>query len=152
MIYEERRNVSTLELIVTISIIVIMSSICFMKYEGDNYKIEFFAKELCSDIRYVRRENMLNNPNVYIRFISENNKWSYILHRNKKEDKRVYLPENVNLNFPIGQNNSLISFYTSGLYKNGGGTISINKGNRYKYITIVPVSGRVLYKEGIYEK
>ena len=60
---------STLELIVTISIIVIMSSICFMKYEGDNYKIEFFAKELCSDIRYVRRENMLNNPNVYIRFI-----------------------------------------------------------------------------------
>ena len=146
MIYEERRNVSTLELIVTISIIVIMSSICFMKYEGDNYKIEFFAKELCSDIRYVRRENMLNNPNVYIRFISENNKWSYILHRNKKEDKRVYLPENVNLNFPIGQNNSLISFYISGLYKNGGGTISINKGNRYKYITIVPVSGRVLYK------
>ena len=143
---------STLELIVTISIIVIMSSICFMKYEVDNYKIEFFAKELCSDIRYVRRENMLNNPNVYIRFISQNNKWSYILHRNKKEDKRVYLPENVNLNFPIGQNNSLISFYTSGLYKNGGGTISINKGNRYKYITIVPVSGRVLYKEGIYEK
>ena len=152
MIYEERRNVSTLELIVTISIIVIMSSICFMKYEGDNYKIEFFAKELCSDIRYVRRENMLNNPNVYIRFISENNKWSYILHRNKKEDKRVYLPKNVNLNFPIGQNNSLISFYTSGLYKNGGGTISINKGDKYKYITIVPVSGWVLYKEGIYEK
>ena len=64
----------------------------------------------------------------------------------------MYLPENVNLNFPIGQNNSLISFYISGLYKNGGGTISINKGNRYKYITIVPVSGRVLYKEGIYEK
>ena len=143
---------TTLELIVTISIIVIMSSICFMKYEGDNYKIEFFAKELCSDIRYVRRENMLDNPNVYIRFISEDNKWSYILHRNKKEDKRVYLPKNVNLNFPIGQNNSLISFYTSGLYKNGGGTITINKDNNYKYITIVPVSGRVLYKEGIYEK
>ena len=27
-----------------------------------------------------------------------------------------------------------------------------NKGNNYKYITIVPASGRVLYKEGIYEK
>lgn len=143
---------SALELVITISIIVITSSICFVKYEGDNYKIELFAKELCSDIRYVRRENILDNPSVYIRFFRDDHKWSYILHRNKKEDKRVYLPKNVNLNFPISQNNSIISFYTSGLYKNGGGTISINKGDEYKYITIVPVSGRVLYKEGIYEK
>ena len=30
--------------------------------------------------------------------------------------------------------------------------VTINKGNNYKYITIVPASGRVLYKEGIYEK
>ena len=143
---------STLELIVAISIIVILSTICFMKYEGDNYKVELFAKELCSDIRYVRRENMLNNSSVYIRFLKEDNKWSYILQRNKKEDKRVYLPENVNLNYPINQNNNnFISFYTNGLYKNGGVTISINKDNNYKYITIVPISGRVLYKEGIYE-
>ena len=123
-----------------------------MKYEGDNCRIEFFAKELCSDIRYVRRENMLNNPNVYIRFLKEDNKWSYILQKNKKEDKRVYLPESVNLNYPINQSNNLICFYTNGTYKNGGLTITINKGNNYKYITIVPVSGRVLYKEGIYEK
>lgn len=129
-----------------------MSSICFMKYDGNNYKIEFFAKELCSDIRYVRRENMLDNPNVYIKFLNEDKRWSYILHKNKKEDKRIYLPRNVNLSFPIGQNNSLISFHTSGLYKNGGGTITINKGDDYKYITIVPASGRILYKEGIYEK
>lgn len=142
---------STLELIVSISIIVIISSICTMKYEGDNYKIELFAKELCSDIRYVRRENMLNNQNVYIRLEKANNKWSYTLQKNKKEDKRVYLPEDVNLNYPISQSNNLISFYTNGLYKNGGITISINKGSKYKYITIVPVSGRVLYKEGIYE-
>ena len=123
---------TTLELIISISIIVIIASICFMKFEGDNYKIEAFAKTLCSDIRYVRRENMLNNPNVYIKFINENNKWSYTLRKNKKEDKRVW--------------------YTNGTYKNGGGTITINKGNNYKYITIVPASGRVLYKEGIYEK
>ena len=143
---------TTLELIISISIIVIIASICFMKFEGDNYKIEAFAKTLCSDIRYVRRENMLNNPNVYIKFINENNKWSYTLRKNKKEDKRVWLPENINLKFPIGKDSSLISFYTNGTYKNGGGTITINKGNNYKYITIVPASGRVLYKEGRYEK
>lgn len=143
---------TTLELIIAISIIVILSTICFIKWEGDNYKIEFFAKELCSDIRYVRRENMLNNQSVYIKFIKEDNRWSYILQKNRKEDKRVYLPENVNLNYPIYQNNNLISFYTTGAYKNGGMTININKNNKYKYITIVPVSGRVLYKEGIYEE
>ena len=88
----------------------------------------------------------------YSYFINENNKWSYTLRKNKKEDKRVWLPENINLKFPIGKDSSLISFYTNGTYKNGGGTITINKGNNYKYITIVPASGRVLYKEGIYEK
>lgn len=143
---------TTLELIIAISIIVIITSICFMKYEGENYRIEAFAKELCSDIRYVRRENMLNNQSVYIMFINEDNQWSYILRKNKKENKKVSLPKNVDLKFPVGANSSVISFYTSGLYKNGGGTITINKDNEYKYITIVPVSGRVLYKEGIYEK
>ena len=49
---------TTIELVITISIIAIISSICFMKYENDSYKIESFARELCSDIRYVRRENM----------------------------------------------------------------------------------------------
>ena len=143
---------TTIELVITISIIAIISSICFMKYENDSYKIESFARELCSDIRYVRRENMLDNKNVYIRFVNENNKWSYILHRNKREDKKVILPQNVNLNFPIGQNTSLIYFQPDGRYINNGGTITISKDNDYKYITIVPVSGRVLYKEGLYEK
>ena len=123
-----------------------------MKYENDSYKIESFARELCSDIRYVRRENMLDNKNVYIRFVNEDNKWLYVLHRNKREDKKVILPQNVNLNFPIGQNTSLIYFHPDGRYINNGGTITISKDDYYKYITIVPVSGRVLYKEGLYEK
>ena len=37
-------------------------------------------------------------------------------------------------------------------FVNNGGTITISKDDDYKYITIVPVSGRVLYKEGLYEK
>ena len=143
---------TTIELIIAISIISIITGLCFMKLEYDNYKIDAFVKSLCSDIRYVRRENMMNNLNVYIKFINENNKWSYILRKNKKEGKRVWLPENITLNFPVGKDSSFISFYTNGTYKNGGGTITINKDNNYKYITIVPASGRVLYKEGIYEE
>lgn len=88
-----------------------------MKFEDDNYKIEALLKHYVQIYCYVRRENMLNNPNVYIKFINENNKWSYTLRKNKKEDKRVWLPENINLKFPIGKDSSLISFYTNGTYK-----------------------------------
>ena len=36
---------TTIELVITISIIAIISSICFMKYENDSYKIESFARD-----------------------------------------------------------------------------------------------------------
>ncbi|MEG0856058.1 MAG: hypothetical protein RSG52_06225 [Terrisporobacter sp.] len=143
---------TALELIISISLIALICSICFVKFQGDNYKINSFAKQLCCDIRYVRRENMLDNGNVYISFINENNRNGYVLRRNGSEDKRVYLPQNTKLEYPIGTNGTHIKFNRTGTFIQGGGTITINKGNDYKYITIVPVSGRVLYKEGIYEK
>ena len=148
----KRKGMTTIELIIGIALIVLISSICFVKFQCDNYKINAFARSLCSDIRYVRRENMLNNSTVYIRFINENNRYGYTLHRCKKEDKKVLLPRNTNLSYPINLGSSLIKFNRDGSFIQGGGTISINKDNNYKYITIVPVSGRVLVKEGIYEK
>lgn len=143
---------TTLELVIGTSLIIIICGICFMKFKGDNYNINSFSKQLCSDIRYVRRENMLDNTNVYIRFVNENNKWGYVLHRNSLEDKKVFLPQNTKLNYPISSTTSHIKFNRQGAFLQGGGTITINKDSDYKYITIVPVSGRVLYKEGIYEK
>ena len=140
-----------IELIIAISIMATITSICIMKYNDDNYQINNFARQLCSDIRYVRRENMLNNQDVYIKFDKENNKYFYILQKNKKEDKRVFLPKNVNIQFPVTNKISLLSFWSDGRCKIGGGTIIIDKNDECKYITIVPVSGRVLYKEGIYE-
>lgn len=141
---------TSLELVISISIIVIVSSLCFVKYENDNYIIDSFAKQLCSDIRYIRRENMLDN-NAYIRIIKENDIWGYSLHNNSLEERKIFLPKNTKLSYPIGQNSSYIRFDRTGAYELGGGTITISKNNISKYITIVPVSGRVLYKEGIYE-
>ncbi len=141
-----------LEVIIIIGIISIILSICFVKCGAYEYQTKSFVKQLCSDIRYTRKENILSNPNVYIKFIKENNKWSYVLVKDKRKIKVVYLPQNIELNFPINQNNSLIKFNSNGSYINGGGTITIKDNEKYKYITIVPVSGRVLYKEGIYEK
>lgn len=142
---------TSLELVISISIIVIISSLCFMKYENDNYIIDSFAKQLCSDIRYIRRENILDNK-VYIRFINENDTWGYSLYNNSIEEKRIFLPKNTKLSYPITQNSNYIRFDRTGAYEHGGGTIIISKNSISKYITIVPVSGRVLYKEGIYEK
>ena len=122
-----------------------------MKYENDNYIIDSFAKQLCSDIRYIRRENILDNK-AYIRFINENDTWGYSLHNNSMEEKRIFLPKNTKLSYPITQNSNYIRFDRTGAYEHGGGTIIISKNSISKYITIVPVSGRVLYKEGIYEK
>ena len=141
---------TSLELVISISIIVIISSLCFVKYENDNYIIDSFAKQLCSDIRYIRRENILDN-NAYIRIIKENDIWGYSLHNNSLEEKKIFLPKNTKLSYPIGQNSSYIRFDRTGAYELGGGTITISKTNISKYITIVPVSGRVIYKERIYE-
>lgn len=149
---EKRRNVTILELIIAITLILMISSVGFVKLQGNNYKIISFTKQLCSDLRYVRRENMLNNSTVYIRFFQENNRYGYSLHRNKQIDKELTLPQSTKLNYPKNFSDSFIKFNRDGSFVKGGGTITINKGNDYKYITIVPVSGRILYKEGIYEK
>lgn len=143
---------TAIELLISISLISLIFSICFIKMKSDDYKIDLFAKQLCSDIRYVRRENMLENTTVYITFLKENGRNAYILKKNKKEDKVLYLPNNTDIDYPIGSTGMPIKFNRSGALIQGGGTITINKGNDYRYITIVPVSGRVLYKEGIYEK
>ena len=46
---------------------------------------------------------------------------------------------------------SKIFFKTNGCFYIGGTTISIIQKNNYTEITIVPTSGRVLIKEGIYK-
>lgn len=95
---------------------------------------------------------MLENATVYINFIESDGRNAYILMKNKKEDKKIFLPNNTNIEYPIGSSGVHIKFNRSGALSHGGGTITISKGKDYRYITIVPVSGRVLYKEGIYEK
>ena len=52
---EKRRNVTILELIIAITLILMISSVGFVKLQGNNYKIISFTKQLCSDLRYVRR-------------------------------------------------------------------------------------------------
>ncbi|MGL4913482.1 MAG: pilus assembly FimT family protein [Romboutsia sp.] len=135
-----------IELVVAISVMVLVSTLCFSKDDNNKHQINSFAKQLCSDIRYVRKCNMLGDLNTYIYYKKDNDKTSYILRSDFKDVKEIDLPNGSKL---IGL--SKILFNTNGSPNPKGQTIEIISNSIQKQITIVPVSGRVLLKEGKYE-
>lgn len=135
------------ELVVTISIILLISTLYFPKDSIKKYEINSFTKQLCSDIRYVRRANMLSDLKTYIYYIEDDKSISYLVRENGKDLKQVFLPENTKLQY----DSTRIKFKPDGLPDPKGQTIKIYNEKIKKEITIVPISGRVLLKEGKYE-
>ncbi|MGN1033827.1 MAG: hypothetical protein ACI4PU_10155, partial [Intestinibacter sp.] len=127
--------------------LALICTISFSKFNLDNYKVNSFIRQLNSDIRYVRRVNKLGNSKVYIVFTEKNGCKGYILRENGNNEKSIFLPKNIKLSYSIGK----ILFDRQGAFYMGGTTISVGKDKKYTEITIVPVSGRVLIKEGIYK-
>lgn len=134
------------ELVIGISIILLISTLYFPKININKYKIDLFTKQLCSDIRYIRNENMLGNSSAYI-YYGNDNKNSYILRNDGIDLKEITLPKEVKLLY----NQPRIRFKRDGSPEQNGQTIVIDDKNMKIEITIVPVSGRVLLKEGKYE-
>jgi len=139
--------VTLVEVLLGITLLALICTISFSKINLDNYKVNSFIRQLNSDIRYVRMVNKLGNSKVYIVFTTKNNCKGYILMENGNTSKGVFLPKNINLNY----SESKILFDNKGSFYMGGTTINIGKDKDYTEITIVPVSGRVLIKEGIYK-
>ena len=135
------------ELVVGISIIVLITTLCFPKVSIEKYQVNSFIKQLCSDIRYVRNINMMGNTNAYIFLEKNDDDISFILNENNKDIKQVHLPKNCNIKFT----RPIIKFKTDGTPLPSGTTIKIIYKNSEIQITIVPISGRVLIKEGKYE-
>ena len=135
------------EVIIGITILSLIATMSFTKINLSNYKVNSFVKQMASDIRYVRKINKLGNSKVYIYFTKQNNIKGYVLRENGEDTKSVFLPEGVDLKCPI----SKILFKTNGCFYMGGTTISIMQKSNYTEVTIVPTSGRVLIKEGIYK-
>ncbi|MEF9992511.1 MAG: hypothetical protein RRZ84_00125 [Romboutsia sp.] len=130
------------------SIILLISSMCLPKDNIEKHLINSFTKQLCSDIRYVRQKNMLSDSSSYIIYENNSGKSGYVLKENGKTKKSVFLPTNTKLNYSP----NTIKFLPDGSPYPTGGTISVTNNKIKKEITIVPVSGRVLLKEGKYEK
>lgn len=115
-------------------------------FNTSKYDISSYAKQLCSDIRYVRANNMLGNMNTYIQIVK--GKGSYILMDKGIKIKEIYPPSSVKTSWYSDK----IRFKRDGIPNPTGGTIKIMNKKYNNEITVVPVSGRVLLKEGKYEK
>lgn len=135
------------EVVITISIMLIISSLCFPKDSISKYQMNLFTKQLCSDIRYVRKANMLGNLKTYIYYIEDNESISYVVREDGKDLKEVSLPSGAKLQY----GNSKVKFKPDGSPDPKGQTINIYKEKLKIELTIVPISGRVLLKEGKYE-
>jgi len=139
--------VTLVELVITMSIVLLISTLCFPKDNIEKYQLNSFTKQLCSDIRYVRNINMLGNTNTYLYLDNNGESSSFTLNENKKNIKQVYLPKECKIEYT----RPMVKFKVDGTPYPSGTTIKIIYKNRKKEITIVPISGRVLIKEGKYE-
>ncbi len=136
-----------IELMIAISILTITIAIIYPKESIKKYEVESVTKQLCSDIRYTRKRNMLKDTSSYVYFKNENNVYSYIVRENGLNKKEVKLSEGIKIQYVRQQ----VIFRESGAPSYGGTTIKVIYKDVEKEITIVPVSGRVLLKEGKYE-
>ena len=58
------------EVIIGITILSLIATMSFTKINLSNYKVNAFAKQMASDIRYVRKINRLGNNKVYMYLLS----------------------------------------------------------------------------------
>ena len=85
------------EVLIGITLLALICTIAFSKFDLDNYKVNSFIRQLNSDIRYVRSVNKLGNNKVYIAFTKQNNCSGYVLIENGSNTKSVFLPKNIKL-------------------------------------------------------
>lgn len=136
-----------IELVIGIGIVLIAICISFPKDKAYKYQIDSFARQLVSDIRYVRSMNINGNMDLYLENIKIFDNPRYVIKDNSSIIKTVNLPKNSSLSAPT----SIIKFKSDGTLNSKGETIIINSESRKIEITIVPFSGRVLLKEDKYE-
>lgn len=132
------------ELVISINIIILILTLCLPTSNLKPNKVNSFVEQLHVDIRYVRKMNILGNRSTYIYFEKDKDREKYILKENGNVKKECYLPTNIDIN----EYSKKIMFRHDGSPEPRGGTINIIGENIKKSITIVPVSGRVILKEG----
>lgn len=139
---------SMIEIICSVSIILIVMSSVNVNTGMRYYRMRCFAREFVNDIRYVRMKNINNIDRAHIRY-KNGDVMSYELRENGMPIKEVRLEADMKILYSKG----IISFRNSGRFNGKGETIKIidERSKREIVITIVPFSGRVLERTGRYE-
>ena len=109
------------ELVITISIILLITTLCFPSDNVEKYQVNSFIKQLCSDIRYVRNINMMGNTNAYVYLNNNDEGSSFTLNENKKDIKQVHLPKTCKIEYT----RPMIKFKVDGTPYPSGTTIKI---------------------------
>ncbi len=137
------------ELVISISILIVVSTTVFPKYTVEEHEINSFIRQLVSDVRYVRKVNTMGDlqTSISFQFDDSKNQHYYILREGGKNKREITLPKDVNLTY----SKATIKFMKSGIPNGCAMTIKIINNEDIKEITITPVSGRILFKEGEYE-
>lgn len=135
---------SIAELIISMCLVTMLVGIVVPKADIGYISTEWERRKLCSEIRYIKRRNLVGIDED-IRIKNKDGKSFYYIGIRTSLLKKVELPENVFLNSPIDR----VHFKASGR-PHESGTITFRYKEKEYYITITPISGRVLFKEGIY--
>lgn len=142
---KSKAGLTLIELIVTVGMLSLLMLIVLPKIDMSNYKLIEISKNLRDDIRYVRYIAMTEGD--ILRIFFQRNR--YLILEGTKIIKEVRLDSN----FSLYQNfkDNLIYFSYNGAPSTSGGTIDVVKSDgKYTEITVVPGTGRVLFKNQIY--
>lgn len=135
-----------IELVIGIGLGIILICVVFPRNNVEKYNVDCFARQLVSDIRYVRAINMNGNTNLHIEQLPMSDPPKYSVKENAEIIKTISLPKGSKLICP----SSIIKFKSNGSLSTKGETITILLKDIKLEITIVPIGGRVLLKEGKY--
>lgn len=135
---------SLAELIIGMSLVILLIGIVVPKADSGYMKSEWERRKLCSELRLLKRKN-LAGIGEYMRIAKVNNKSCYRTFFDLKLIREEYVDDNIK----IASNMKKIMFKSDGIPMDSG-TIEIRYKEKTYTITITPISGRILFKEGIY--
>ncbi len=147
------KGIALIEVLCAVLILTSLAGVFLFGIDTRNVKIETFARSLCSDIRYVRLRNMsAENTTLVKHEILEDGRNAYVLKEGGKVVRRMALPKDTYIEHSFGVIKFTCTGILTGSSRGKGETIKIidNKSGETTTLTIVPFSGRVLIKEGIY--
>lgn len=136
---------SIAELIIGMSLAVLLVGMTIPKVDPGYMKAKWERRRLCSEIRYLKRRD-LAGIEEFMRIDEVDGKTCYKILFRSKVLRKLDVDEDISVKTGI----DMIKFQENGK-PNKSGEINVIYKKKFYSITITPISGRILFKEGIYD-